>query len=74
MLENGPWHIRDISIILNTGSPTVNLTKEEVTSVPVWVKFHNVPMVPFIEDWAKLDGNKDWSAYYARYLYKYHVS
>lgn len=44
VLENGPWMIRTIPIILNPWSPNASLTKEDLTKVPVWVKLHDVPM------------------------------
>ncbi|GKD55137.1 putative reverse transcriptase domain-containing protein [Tanacetum coccineum] len=50
MLENGPWFIRNNSLILKKWNPDVNLQKEDVDSVPVWVKFHGVPMTAFSED------------------------
>lgn len=42
VLENGPWMIRTIPIILNTWTPNMNLTKDDITSVLVWVKLHDV--------------------------------
>ncbi|GKC41546.1 reverse transcriptase domain-containing protein [Tanacetum coccineum] len=49
MLENGPWFIRNTSFILNKWNPDVNLLKEDVGNVPIWVKFHGVPMMAFSE-------------------------
>nr|GEU48705.1 hypothetical protein [Tanacetum cinerariifolium] len=43
MLENGLWFIRNHPIILEKWNPDVNLLKEDVGSVPVWVKLHGVP-------------------------------
>ncbi|GJX73877.1 trichome birefringence-like protein 3 [Tanacetum coccineum] len=37
-LEQGPWLIRNIPIILTKWSPNMTLSKDEVTRVPVWVK------------------------------------
>ncbi|GKC62757.1 zinc knuckle CX2CX4HX4C containing protein [Tanacetum coccineum] len=42
VLRDGPWMIREIPIFLNKWSPTVSLLKEELSRVPVWVKFHDV--------------------------------
>ncbi|XP_071738894.1 uncharacterized protein [Rutidosis leptorrhynchoides] len=50
VLENGPWIIRTIPIILNQWTPTISLTKEDLTKVPVWVKMHGVPLSGFTED------------------------
>ncbi|GJW90688.1 reverse transcriptase domain-containing protein [Tanacetum coccineum] len=49
MLENGPWLILNISFILNKWNQDVNLLKEVVGNVPIWVKFHGVPMTAFSE-------------------------
>ncbi|GJR72839.1 retrovirus-related pol polyprotein from transposon TNT 1-94 [Tanacetum coccineum] len=40
MLENGPWFIRNNSLILKKWLPNENLLKEDVSTVPVWVKLH----------------------------------
>ncbi|GKE28424.1 putative reverse transcriptase domain-containing protein [Tanacetum coccineum] len=48
MLENGPWFIHNNPFILR--SLDVNLLKEDVGNVLVWVKFHGVPMTAFSED------------------------
>ncbi|GJX63864.1 ribonuclease H-like domain, reverse transcriptase, RNA-dependent DNA polymerase [Tanacetum coccineum] len=50
VLENGPWMIRQVPIILNTWSPSTSLTKENHSSVPIWVKMHDVPMAAFTDD------------------------
>ncbi|GJY46126.1 outer membrane protein porin, partial [Tanacetum coccineum] len=44
VLNDSPWMIRGVSIFLNKWSPYVSLLKEEL-SVPVWAKFHDVPLV-----------------------------
>ncbi|GKC26645.1 hypothetical protein Tco_1033939, partial [Tanacetum coccineum] len=49
VLENGPWLIRLVPIILNVWTPTSKLKREEITMVPVWVKLHNVPIVAYSE-------------------------
>ena len=38
VLERGPWIIRNSPIILNKGSPTLSLNRNEVNKVPVWIK------------------------------------
>ncbi|GJT35114.1 retrovirus-related pol polyprotein from transposon TNT 1-94 [Tanacetum coccineum] len=50
MLENGPWFIRNNPLILKKSHPDKNLLKEDVSIVPVWVKFHCVPVTAFSED------------------------
>ncbi|GJT62746.1 RNA-directed DNA polymerase, eukaryota, reverse transcriptase zinc-binding domain protein [Tanacetum coccineum] len=50
MLENGPWFIRSHPIILKKWDPNVNLLKEDVGNIPVWVKHHGVPVTAFSED------------------------
>ncbi|GKE70932.1 glucomannan 4-beta-mannosyltransferase 9-like protein [Tanacetum coccineum] len=50
MLENGPWFIRNNPIILKKWHPDENLLKEDVCTVPVWVKLHGVLVTAFNED------------------------
>ncbi|GJY47281.1 zinc finger, CCHC-type containing protein [Tanacetum coccineum] len=50
MLENGPWFIRNNPLILKKWHPNENLLKEDVSTVPVWVKIHGVPITAFSED------------------------
>ncbi|GKB90306.1 polyadenylate-binding protein 2-like protein [Tanacetum coccineum] len=50
ILENGPWMIRQVPIILNTWSPSTSLTKENHSSVPILVKMHDVAMAAFTDD------------------------
>nr|GEY01597.1 hypothetical protein [Tanacetum cinerariifolium] len=50
MLGNGLWFIRSHPIILKKWNPDVNLLKEDVRNVPVWVKLHGVPVTEFSED------------------------
>ncbi|GJU20997.1 retrotransposon protein, putative, ty1-copia subclass [Tanacetum coccineum] len=50
MLENGPWFIRNNPLILKKWHPDENLLKEDVSTVPVLVKLHGVPVTTFSED------------------------
>ncbi|GJY71355.1 RNA-directed DNA polymerase, eukaryota, reverse transcriptase zinc-binding domain protein [Tanacetum coccineum] len=50
MLKNGPWFIRNHPLILRKWNPDVDLLKEDVGNVPVWVKLHGVPVTAFSED------------------------
>ncbi|GJU55178.1 RNA-directed DNA polymerase, eukaryota, reverse transcriptase zinc-binding domain protein [Tanacetum coccineum] len=45
MLENGPWFIHNHPLILRKWNPDVDLLKEDVGNVPVWVKLHGVPVM-----------------------------
>ncbi|GJZ95425.1 beta-caryophyllene synthase, partial [Tanacetum coccineum] len=38
MLENGPWFIRNNPLILKKWHPNENILKEDVNTIPVWVK------------------------------------
>ncbi|GJW56808.1 retrotransposon protein, putative, ty1-copia subclass, partial [Tanacetum coccineum] len=50
MLENGSWFIRNNPLILRKWHPDVNLLKEDVGTVLVWVKLNGVPVTAFSED------------------------
>nr|GEW42160.1 hypothetical protein [Tanacetum cinerariifolium] len=50
MLKNGPWFIRSNPLILEKWNPDMNLLKEDVGNVLVWVKLHGVPVTAFGED------------------------
>ncbi|GJT69904.1 hypothetical protein Tco_1029190 [Tanacetum coccineum] len=50
VLEQGPWLIRNVPLILNKWTPDLALTKDNVTKVPVWAKIHKVPVVAYTED------------------------
>ncbi|GJW34268.1 reverse transcriptase domain-containing protein [Tanacetum coccineum] len=50
MLENGLWFIRKTPLILKKWNPDVNLLKEDVGNVLVWVELHGVPMTAFTKD------------------------
>ncbi|GKC80459.1 beta-caryophyllene synthase [Tanacetum coccineum] len=47
MLENGPWFIRNHPLILKKWNPKVNLLKENVGTVSVWIKLHGVLVMAF---------------------------
>ncbi|GJS82205.1 retrotransposon protein, putative, ty1-copia subclass [Tanacetum coccineum] len=50
MLENGSWFIRNNPLILRKWHPDVNLLKEDVGTVLVWIKLNGVPVTAFSED------------------------
>ncbi|XP_021975474.1 uncharacterized protein LOC110870598 [Helianthus annuus] len=58
LLEDGPWMNRNVPIILNEWSPSVNLVKEDIMAIPVWVKMHDVPLAAFTEDGLSLLASK----------------
>ncbi|GKD56896.1 putative ribonuclease H-like domain-containing protein, partial [Tanacetum coccineum] len=47
VLENGLWFIRSAPIIMKKWMPNANLLKEYMNLVPIWVKFHDIPIVAF---------------------------
>ncbi|GJV09457.1 zinc knuckle CX2CX4HX4C containing protein [Tanacetum coccineum] len=49
VLENGPWLIRLVPLILNVWTPNSKLKKDDITYVPIWVKMHNIPIVAYSE-------------------------
>ena len=50
VLQRGPWIIRGSPLLISRWTPDSSLTKNEVTSLPVWVKLHNVPLLAYSED------------------------
>ncbi|GJY34943.1 putative reverse transcriptase domain-containing protein [Tanacetum coccineum] len=50
MLENGPWFIQNNPLILKKWHPDENLLKEDVNTVPIWVKLHGIPVTAFSKD------------------------
>ncbi|GJW94530.1 sugar transport protein 13 [Tanacetum coccineum] len=49
VIENGPWLIRRMPLILNVWTPNTILKKEEIKLAPIWVKLHHVPIVAYLE-------------------------
>ncbi|GJS46822.1 zinc knuckle CX2CX4HX4C containing protein [Tanacetum coccineum] len=49
VLENGPWLIRLVPLILNVWTHNTDLKKAEIKSALVWVKLHHVPIVAYFE-------------------------
>nr|GEU29963.1 hypothetical protein [Tanacetum cinerariifolium] len=47
VLENGPWLIRRVPLLLNEWTSNTILKKDEIKRVPVWVKMHHVPIVAY---------------------------
>ncbi|KAK9053512.1 hypothetical protein SSX86_027504 [Deinandra increscens subsp. villosa] len=44
VLENGPWMVNNIPIILTKWEPGFCVCKPEPSSIPIWVTAHNVPI------------------------------
>ncbi|GKB34116.1 integrase, catalytic region, zinc finger, CCHC-type containing protein, partial [Tanacetum coccineum] len=61
MLENGPWFIHSIQLILKKWTSDANLLKEDVCNVPVWIIFHDVPIMAFSEDGLKSWGRSSYT-------------
>ncbi|GJU11577.1 cytokinin dehydrogenase 3-like protein [Tanacetum coccineum] len=49
-LENGPWFIRNNLLILKKWHRDENLLKEDVSTVPVWVKLYGVLVTALSQD------------------------
>nr|GEX93896.1 hypothetical protein [Tanacetum cinerariifolium] len=47
VLEDGPWLIHTVPLILNVWSPNTDLKKTEVKKAPIWIKLHHVPIVAY---------------------------
>lgn len=50
VLEQGPWLIRNMHLILYKWTPNTSLKKDEVTNVPIWVNLQKVPLVAYSDD------------------------
>nr|GEU31113.1 hypothetical protein [Tanacetum cinerariifolium] len=49
VMENGPWLIRRMPLMLNVWTPNTDLKKEEIKCAPLWVKLHHVPIVAYLK-------------------------
>ncbi|GJS12846.1 putative reverse transcriptase domain, reverse transcriptase zinc-binding domain protein [Tanacetum coccineum] len=49
VMENGPWLIRYVPLILNVWTPNTDLKKDVIKTAPLWVKLHHVPIVAYSE-------------------------
>ncbi|GJS32606.1 retrovirus-related pol polyprotein from transposon TNT 1-94 [Tanacetum coccineum] len=57
VLEKGPWMIQNQPLILTKWKLNLIVSKDEVTTVPVWVKIHKVPVVAYSADGLSLIGS-----------------
>lgn len=44
ILELRPWHFRGKLLILKMWHPHLKLEKEQMSKIPIWVHFYNVPL------------------------------
>ncbi|KAK1265311.1 hypothetical protein QJS04_geneDACA022439 [Acorus gramineus] len=44
VLEGGPWTMDNRLFVLKKWSPSVRMEQERITSIPIWVKFPNLPL------------------------------
>ncbi|XP_021996241.1 uncharacterized protein LOC110893441 [Helianthus annuus] len=58
LLKDGPWLIKNVQIILNEWSPAITVMKEDINTIPVWVKIHDIPLAAFTEDGLSLLASK----------------
>ncbi|GJU37055.1 copia protein [Tanacetum coccineum] len=49
-LKNGSWFNRNNPLILKKWHPDKNLMNEDISTVPIWVKLHGVPVKAFSEN------------------------
>ncbi|GKE37195.1 zinc knuckle CX2CX4HX4C containing protein, partial [Tanacetum coccineum] len=49
VMENGPWLVRSVPLILNVWTPNTDLKKDVIKTAPLWVKLHHVPIVAYSE-------------------------
>nr|GEV36233.1 hypothetical protein [Tanacetum cinerariifolium] len=50
MLENGPWFIWNNLFIMKKWHSDENILKDNVSTIPVWVKLYGVPVTAFNDD------------------------
>nr|XP_043633156.1 uncharacterized protein LOC122604333 [Erigeron canadensis] len=58
MFEGGPWLVRNSPIFPNVWEPNAELKKEDIKSLSVWIKIHNVPMIAYTDDGLSLLATK----------------
>ena len=44
VLENGPWYMAGRPIIIRFWKPCMDMLNVQITSLPIWVKFFNIPL------------------------------
>ncbi|GJT05810.1 primary amine oxidase-like protein [Tanacetum coccineum] len=58
VLRDDSWMIHGVFIFLYKWSPSVSLLKKDLSCVPLWVKFHDVPLVVYTSDGLSLIATK----------------
>ena len=43
-MESGPWHLAGRPFVLRTLRPGMDMLNIQLTSIPIWVKFYNIPL------------------------------
>lgn len=56
-LLEGPWMIGDHYLHVQNWRPNFRVKKAKINSLPVWVKFHVLPVEYYSERWLKKAGN-----------------
>ncbi|GJY96092.1 zinc knuckle CX2CX4HX4C containing protein, partial [Tanacetum coccineum] len=67
--EHGPWFIHNVPFILQKCTPSSKLTKKELTSVRMWIKFLGI----YIIRWFECYRHSSWHPRYVRFVYYHHV-
>ncbi|GJR83164.1 zinc knuckle CX2CX4HX4C containing protein [Tanacetum coccineum] len=49
VIESGPWLIRLVPLLLNIWTLDSKLKRDAITTAPLWVKLHTVPIVAYSE-------------------------
>ena len=44
VMEYGPWHLAGRPFILRAWRPGMDMLNIQLTSIPIWVKFYNIPL------------------------------
>ena len=44
VMESGPWYIARRLVILQVWQPSMEMLNIQLTSLPIWVKFYNIPL------------------------------
>ena len=61
VMEKGPWYIAGRPIILRVWQPGMEMLNIQLTSLPIWVKFYNIPLEYWTNNPANRDLSERWS-------------
>ena len=59
MLEQGPWHIANQPIIRRKWQRMLKMKKDDVRTIPSWVRFYNIPLELWDEEDLSQISSKD---------------